>query len=741
MKKRMIILLAFFVFLAAGTAFGTIWNVDFESNDAYTYKEPAVGPGPDGGIGEPCDVWNIFEASEGGTPAPVGMALVDSKDNAGGVSFTFTGNDGNRGIAAYGHSPTASNAVVGEYVWLGDGGIGGDTYNVDFEITGLSSGSSYDIYLYAGGYAANAAASAGCDITVDTDGDGDLGDETPVTVNTLAPTVVTGIVADVSGTIIGLFADNGGSESEWGGFQLEGAPGGEPVGGIDPCSFSLTEAAGASHSDTYVITIDKKLASTAEVRVYLDPCDLWADGLEQVTVLPAKVGDANTALDITFTSANWDTPVTVTITAVDDAIGELAVDLTLGHSLVLVSGAFDLEGGDDPNWGAPRLANSIIDVSVADDDQRYAVIIDDLDPNGIEVSETGPTSDDFTVVIEKQPTITITIDIATDGQTSLSSNALVFNSGNWNVAQTVTVTAVDDSVGETDPHTSDISYSVDPGVINWNALFSDNFNNTLEDGWTTYMNEFPDPCDPCAPYDANAVHDGSQLLTYGSTMALAPGDFTAPYRVTVECDLGDNAYNTIYLRNDGVSHAYENGDLVRIGWWDGAGGALILNISGNDHGQYGVPIPGRGTDPNVYRFIIEDLGNTVTVRMENVSNTSNYLEISGSGNYAGLGAGTKIALGLIEDDGTDQGLYCAYDNFAVDQLVAGQDEKIAWLGAPIEYLGGHDGDAWVNDNDCTAERATQLGDLDDDCDVDLADFALMAYGWMDCVLPNVPGCI
>ena len=106
--------------------------------------------------------------------------------------------------------------------------------------------------------------------------------------------------------------------------------------------------------------------------------------------------------------------------------------------------------------------------------------------------------------------------------------------------------------------------------------------------------------------DANAVHDGAQLLVYGSTMAIAPGDYTPPYRLTVEVDLADHTYNTIYCRNDGVSHNYENGDVIRMGFWAGAGGSLVLNIAGNDHSQYGVPMPGRDTDPNVYRFIIEE---------------------------------------------------------------------------------------------------------------------------------------
>ena len=522
---------------------------------------------------------------------------------------------------------------------------------------------------------------------------------------------------------------------------------GAPVGTIEPYSISLTEDSSGTPSDTYTITLSEQPPAGASFRVYLDPDDLKANSLDQVAVSPANAGtDANTALDIVFDSANW-SPVTVTVTAVDDGTGEGPVDLTLNHSLVLVSGGpLDPCDPHEPNWAGARLMNSLVTVAVTDDDARYAVTVDEL--GGLNVSETGPTSDDFTVALEKQPTITVTVDIASDAQTSLSSNALVFNSGNWNTPQTVTVTAVDDTVGEADPQTSDISYSVYVGTINWNSLSSDNFNNTLKDGWTTYMNELtPDPGDPCdITSDANAVHDGSQLLVYGSTMAIAPGDYMAPYRVTVECDLTMNSsgerFNVIYLRNDGASHYYNNGDVIRCGWWDGNGGSLLLDIAGNDHSKTGVPMPGMGVDPSLYRFIIEDFGDMITLRMENVTNPSNFLETSGSGSYTALGAGSKVALGLIEEDNILQDEYIAFDNFAVDQLAAGQDEKIAWLGALIEVAGDLDGNADVDDNDCLIGRDAVVddSDYDDDCDIDLADFAVFAGQFLDCLKPNGGTC-
>jgi len=64
------------------------------------------------------------------------------------------------------------------------------------------------------------------------------------------------------------------------------------------------------------------------------------------------------------------------------------------------------------------------------------------------VTEGGAT-DAYTVVLNRAPTadVTITLD-NTNRQITLSTTSLTFTTTNWNVAQTVTVTAVNDTVGE-----------------------------------------------------------------------------------------------------------------------------------------------------------------------------------------------------------------------------------------------------------------------------------------------------
>lgn len=195
----------------------TLWNVDFEQlSTEGTYKVEMVGPGPDGGVGNAGDKWNVFEISEAGTAAPIGMPLVDATNTPGSVSFTFTDVDAGAGLlGAYGHAPTAINDLVAEYLFLGPQNGG---YDITWELTGLAPGGAYDMYLYTGGYdAVNGGHNA--DYNIDVDGDGAIDGWGPIAPGTPAPTVVN-IVADGAGTILGHFGHNNVGESEIGGFQI-----------------------------------------------------------------------------------------------------------------------------------------------------------------------------------------------------------------------------------------------------------------------------------------------------------------------------------------------------------------------------------------------------------------------------------------------------------------------------------------------------------------------------------------
>jgi len=74
-----------------------------------------------------------------------------------------------------------------------------------------------------------------------------------------------------------------------------------------------------------------------------------------------------------------------------------------------------------------------------------------------QVTEGGAT-DTYTVALNTQPTTNVVISISPGSQVSVSPTSLTFTSATWNVAQTVTVTAVDDAV-------ADVAQIQHPGAI------------------------------------------------------------------------------------------------------------------------------------------------------------------------------------------------------------------------------------------------------------------------------------
>ncbi len=106
---------------------------------------------------------------------------------------------------------------------------------------------------------------------------------------------------------------------------------------------------------------------------------------------------------------------------------------------------------------------------------------------GVTITETdgstditeGGDIDTYEVVLDSQPTDEVTVTITPDDQSTTDVMTLTFDETNWNVAQTVTVTAVDDTLIEGD-HTSTISHTV-TGAIEYDGLTIDDITANITD--------------------------------------------------------------------------------------------------------------------------------------------------------------------------------------------------------------------------------------------------------------------
>ena len=154
----------------------------------------------------------------------------------------------------------------------------------------------------------------------------------------------------------------------------------------------------------------------------------------------------------TLTIANGQTTGSVTFTVVDDALVEGTETATLTIS--------------NPSSGLV-LGNTI----------SQTIAITDNDTAGITITPSGGTTaiteggatDTYTVVLNSQPTADVTIAIANGSETRTNVPSLIFTAANWNVAQTVILTAVDDATTEGN-HQGTITHSVSSADGKYNGI-------------------------------------------------------------------------------------------------------------------------------------------------------------------------------------------------------------------------------------------------------------------------------
>ena len=135
---------------------------------------------------------------------------------------------------------------------------------------------------------------------------------------------------------------------------------------------------------------------------------------------------------VTFTNADWNIAQTLTITGVDDAL----IDGTQTSTITIsIASSNDLEYAS--------LSSQTLNIYTTDDDSAgFSLTSTD---NKI-VSETG-TTDTFTIVLNKAPTDDVVFEITSSDTTeAIVTGTVTFTNANWSIAQTVTITGVDDAL-------------------------------------------------------------------------------------------------------------------------------------------------------------------------------------------------------------------------------------------------------------------------------------------------------
>ncbi len=203
---------------------------------------------------------------------------------------------------------------------------------------------------------------------------------------------------------------------------------------LSASSLATTEAGG-----TATFTVELNTAPTADVVIGLSSSDLT-----EGTVAPAS---------LTFTPANWGSPQAVTVTGVDDVID----DGDAAYTIVTAAAT---------SADAAYSGLAVLDVAMVNLDNDTAGII--VSSTSQTVSESG-TAASFNVILGSQPAADVVVTYVSGdlSEGAVSPASRTFTPANWNVAQTFTVTGVDDLVND-----GDITFNLAGSVTSGDAVFA-----------------------------------------------------------------------------------------------------------------------------------------------------------------------------------------------------------------------------------------------------------------------------
>ena len=230
--------------------------------------------------------------------------------------------------------------------------------------------------------------------------------------------------------------------------------------GINPTDVSVTnndnDVAGVTVTPTSLSTNESGSAATFTVVLNTKPAanvtiNISSSDLTEGTVSPAS---------LLFTTSDWNSPKTVTVTPVNDDEDDGDITYT-----VVTSNAVST----DPVYN--NLAVADVSVTNVDDDNAGFIV---TPTSGLQTTEAGGTAT-FTVRLTSRPTANVTVNLSSSNtaEGTVSHASVTFLPSNWNVAQTITVTGVNDDVDDDNVGYTIITSAASSTDTNYNGLNPD----------------------------------------------------------------------------------------------------------------------------------------------------------------------------------------------------------------------------------------------------------------------------
>lgn len=379
---------------------------------------------------------------------------------------------------------------------------------------------------------------------------------------------------------------------------------------------------------------------TAQFTVVLD-----APPYHNVTIAVSSSDTSEGTPDVsslTFTTGNWSTPQTVTITGQDDAL----FDGAIAYSIVL--GAASSSDSRYSGMNPP-------DVSVVNADNEPGTTIN---KTGVTTTEAGG-QDTFTIVLNTLPTDNVTIGLSSSdtSEGTVLPATVTFTTGDWNIPQVVTVTGVNDDVDDGDvaysivtaPATStDGNYSgfngADVAAVNLdNDTAGYTFGTTsvvVSEGGAATNVSLVLNSEPTANVTVNFLTGDATEGTVTASLVFTPGNWSTPQNFTVTpvddfVNDGAIAYTitTSVSSGDAVYAALDPADIAATTTDNEAALTLPSGDAVYGIGDPGVGLDGRATvvDADTADY---DTG-SVTVTITANGDAADRLEVRNTGNGPG----------------------------------------------------------------------------------------------------------
>jgi predicted outer membrane repeat protein len=239
-------------------------------------------------------------------------------------------------------------------------------------------------------------------------------------------------------------------------------------------AFSTTtiNASEDGDTDSYDVVLQQQLTADVTVTIITDA--------QTSIVQPAQPV-------LTFTPSDWDVPQTVTVRAVDDSDREGPHTGMVLHTVA------------SSELGAATLPIADVTVDITDNDAPGLVV------NALSVSVTeGSTMDAYTVALNSPPTADVSVDIDAGTQLATDAQTLTFTPDNWDIPQTIMVTAVDDGDDEGN-HSGAIAHSTTSSDSGYSGLTADVDVDIADNDADDPTDDPGNPSNPGSPTDQATV--------------------------------------------------------------------------------------------------------------------------------------------------------------------------------------------------------------------------------------------